>query len=105
MASNEWKSAIIIAHFLFVLVSLSIRAAGEEETMTLHVCVVRSLMISKMDTTRNERHHFLVCFSSGGFAVHSYITFTGTCLTAEQQRNCTTWCMCVHQGMPACVCP
>lgn len=89
---------------LLVFNSCGLKASSEKETMTLHVCVVCVLMISKMDTMKSERHHFLVYFSSGSFAVYSYITFTGTRLVAEQQRNCTTWCMCVHQGISACVC-
>lgn len=89
---------------LLVFNSCGLKASSEKETMTLHVCVVCVLMISKMDTMKSERHHFLVYFSSGSFAVYSYITFTGTRLVAEQQRNCTTWCMCVHQGISVCVC-
>lgn len=47
---------------LLVFNSCGLKASSEKETMTLHVCVVCVLMISKMDTMKSERHHFLVYF-------------------------------------------
>lgn len=50
-----------------------------------------------METVVDKRHRFLVCFSSGSYAVYSNITFTG------RETVPPGVCVCVHACSTACV--
>lgn len=67
----------------------------------MHVCV--SVWFPRWGSQNNDKHLFLVCFSSGSNVVYSNITFTGIFLVSQfnSKGNCLV-CLCAHLHRAAC---